>query len=181
MIVQIDSDTTLRLRNLKGAKLLSVVGHRYPNPPSYDEVQLHTDRGVAGVSLRMEDVSEKLEVCCISVSPGAATANREECDELRFADFRIDDILVLRRAEWLEPAEPSVIGIGSNAEQQCIGAPSDARPWLTHALVDAGIVLEDGRGSRLLLQADTFPMVLQCHYSISSSTIPHGEARSIDE
>lgn len=181
MIVAIDSNSAHSLRSLIGAQLLRVVGHRYPNPPSYHQVELHTDRGVTRVALRSEDVCENLEVCCIAATFVEAATTIGECDEMCFADFRIDRVLVLRRAEWLETAEPGFVGEGENAQRHLIAAPHKVQPWFTHALVDAGLELVDERGSRLCLEADSFPLVLQCRYSITSSALPRGDSRSIDE
>ena len=180
MTVAIDSETAACLRTLRGARLLRVLAERYPNPPSYHRVQLHTERSVITVTLRSESVSENLEVCCISARPGEVTSAFDERDEIRPADFRIDQVLVLRRAEWLEPGEPSSVGIGKNPQQHIIGVPDDVRPWFEHTLVDAGLALVDERGSGLSLEADTFPLVLQCRYTVSSSALPRGDAWPIE-
>lgn len=181
MIVSIDKETQLRLRGLKGTRLVRVVGRRYPSPPSYDEIQLVTDGGtITSVELRTEDVSEKMEVFCISAREASAVPSPDRCDEIRLADFRVDQVLVLRRAEWLEPLEPGADAVGENPEQQRFGDPSEVPPWLTHALVDAGLMLVDERGSCLVLQADSFPMVMQLHFSVSSASIPRGESRALE-
>jgi hypothetical protein len=144
-------------------------------------VQLVTGDGTVTVlSLWSEDVTEKLEVCCFAARAAATLSTSDEYDNFRLADFRIDEVFVLRRAEWLEPPELPGEGIGGNAKQQRIGVLSDAPPWTTHALVDAGVLLVDKRGSRLLFQADAFPLVIQCHYSLSSAVLPQGEARAIE-
>lgn len=180
MIVSIDNRTVLQLRGLKGTRLARVVGRRYPNPPSYDHVQLVAEDGtVTAVEVRMEDVSEKLEVSCISARELVTVATSDRCDEIWLADFRVDQVLVLRRAEWLEAPEHGVRGVGDNPEQQRFADPSEVPPWATHTLVDAGIMLVDDRGSHLVLQADTFPMVMQFHYSVSSTSIPRGETRTL--
>lgn len=180
MIVAIDSETDLRLRALIGARLLRVVGHRYPSPPSYDYVFLITDDGtVTQLSLKSQDVGEKLEVFCLSARRGDAPVASDTCDDLRPADFRIDQILVCRRAEWLDSPEKPFEGVGGNPEEQRIGAADEAPPCTTHAMVDAGVIFKDQRGSTLFLEADAFPMVIQCHYSLASSQLARGEVRAI--
>ena len=182
MIVSIDNNTLLRLRALEGTRIVRVVGRRYPNPPSYDHVQLISGEGnITAVELRTEDVSEKLEVSCVLAREAASATVSDRCDEILLADFRVDQVLVLRRAEWLEPLKHEVGTMGNNPELQRFGNPDDAPPWTTHALVDAGIMLVDERGSSLVLQAGTFPMVMQCHYSVSSASICRGEARRLTE
>jgi hypothetical protein len=181
MIVSIDNETVLRLRGLKGTRLVRIMGRRYPNPPSYDHVQLVTEDGtITAVEVRMEDVSEKLEVSCIAAREVVTVAAPDRCDEIRLADFRVDQVLVLRRAEWLETPEHGVSAVGDSPEQQRFADPSEVPPWTMHALVDAGIMLVDDRGSRLVIQADTFPIVMQLHYSVSSTSIPRGEARTLE-
>jgi hypothetical protein len=138
------------------------------------------DGTITGVEVRMDDVSEKLEVSCISAREVPIVAASDECDDLRLAHFRVDQVLVLRRAEWLEPPEHALDIVGENPEQQRFGDPSEVPPWITHALVDAGIMLVDDRGSSLVRQADSFPMVMQYHYSVSSTSISRGEARTVE-
>ena len=180
MIVAIDSETELRLRALIGTRLLRMVGHRYPNPPLYDDVQLMTDDGaVTQLSLRSQDVGDKLEVFCFSARRLDAPVFSDACDDLRPADFRIDQVLVCRRGEWLDSPETPFEGVGGNPEEQRIGVPDEAPPWTAHALVDAGVVFKDKRGSMLFLQADAFPMVIQCHYSLASGQLACGEERDI--
>jgi hypothetical protein len=128
----------------------------------------------------MEDVSEKLEVSCISAREVSTVTATDHCDDFRLADFRVDQVLVLRRAEWLEASEHGVEAVGENPEQQRFGEPTEAPLWMTHALVDAAIMLLDNRGSSLLLQADAFPLVMQCHFSLSSASVPRGEARRVE-
>jgi hypothetical protein len=180
MIVPIDNKTRLRLRALEGARITRVVARRYPNPMSYDRVELVVDDGtVTVVELRSEDVSDKLEVCCITAHVAPSVVASDASDEFRLGDFQVDEVLVLRRAEWLEPPEEPVDVVGENPEQQRYGEANDVPAWLPHALVDAGVLFVDHRGSRLLLEADTFPLVMQCHYTVAPTTLPRGEARSI--
>lgn len=181
MIVSIDAETTQRLRGLVGTRLLRLVGHRYPNPSSYDYLQLTTDDGnVTHLSLRSQDVSKKLEVFCFSARGADPMMLSDPCDDVRPADFRIDQVLVCRRAEWLDSPELPVDGVGNNPAEQRFGAPDEAPPWTTHALVDAGLIFVDNRGTTLFLQADAFPMVIQCHYSLGSAQLPRGDARDIE-
>ena len=181
MIVSIDDETARLVLRLVGTRLTSVVGRRYPNPLSYDQVQLVIEGGsVVLIEVRMEEISEKFEVSAISAREVPRVATSGQCDEIRLADFRIDHVLVLRRAEWLEQLADAVGCVGENAQQQRFGNPSDAPPSLTHALVDAGIVLVDDRGSQLQLVADAFPLVMQCHYSVSSRKIPQGDGRDLE-
>lgn len=181
MIVLIDDETALQLLRLVGTRLIRVVGRRYPNPPSYDQVQLVTEGGIVLlIELRIEEVGEKLEVSSISAREVPSVAASGQCDEIRLADFRIDHVLVLRRAEWLEQVADAVGSVGENALEQRFGNPSEAPPWLTHALVDAGIVFLDDRGSQLEFVADAFPLVMQSRYSVSSTKLPHGDARVLE-
>src|SRR6185312_15223261 len=166
MIVSIDGDTALRLLRLVGTRLVRLVGRRYPNPISYDSIELVTEGGtVLKIELRMEDVSEKLEVSCITAREVASVSTSGQCDDLWLADFRVDHILVLRRAEWLGAEESRGASVGTAPQQQHFGNPSDAPAWLPHALVDAGLLLVDDRGAQLVLLADAFPMVMQLRYS----------------
>ena len=182
MIFPIDAETLFRLRGLVGARLVRFIGRRYPNPPSYDSVQLVTQEGtIVSLAVRMEDVADRFEVGSIFAREAGVASDNEQCDDVRLADFRVDHVLALRRAEWLESLDQGVDTAGENPTRQRVGDPSEILPWTTHALVDAGIMLVDNRGSRLLLQADSFPMVMQCHYSIGSTNIPRGEVRDLAE
>lgn len=181
MTVSIDHETTLRLLELVGTRLVRVVGRRYPNPLSYDQIYLVAEGGrILLMNVRMHDVSDKLEVPCISARGIASIVDSAQCDDIRLADFRVDQVLVLRRAEWLDQPEHAIATVGNRPLEQHSGTPAEAPPWLPHALVDAGMVLVDYRGSQLVIQADAFPLVMQCHYFISTATIPRGDARTLE-
>jgi hypothetical protein len=180
MIVAIDTETTLRLRALIGTRLVRIVGHRYPNPASYDYVQLTTDEGtITHVSLQSQEVGEKLEVFYFSARQVDTLTLSDPCDDVRPADFRIDQVRVCRRAEWLDSSDLPGETVGGNPEEQRFGAPDEAPLWATHALVDAGLLFLDERGSMLFLEADAFPLVIQCHYSLASAQLPRGDERNV--
>jgi len=137
------------------------------------------DGATTHLSLRGEDVSDKLEVFCFSARRAETLTLSDRYDDVQFGDFRIDQVRVCRRAEWLDSSEAPVDGVGENAQEQRYGTPEEAPPWTSHALVDAGLVFVDKRGSTLQLQADAFPMVIQCRYSVSSGQVPCGDERDI--
>ena len=181
MIVSIDDYSLEILRRLKGSELVRMLGRRYPNLAAYDHVQLVTARGfIFTVEIRMEDVRDKLEVPCVVVRQMSTITVPDRCDDIRLADFKIDEVHVMRRAEWLDAIEAETPAQGDNPELQKVGNPTEAPVWKAHALVDAGLMLRDLRGSSVVFQADTFPLVIQCHYSVSSERLPFGDAREID-
>jgi len=178
VFVPLDPETVTHLRALAGKRLVRLVGRRYPNPPGYFAVRLVSGDGSGtDVSLREENVAPMLDVFCVSARPAAASempaaadAAGNEADDLRFADFRVDRVSVLRRGEWIEAVEDDGTTVGRNPMRQSTGRPEEVPPETTSAVVDAGIALLDDRGPAVVLEADLFPLVLQCRYLLRGAT-----------
>jgi hypothetical protein len=180
MNVTVDAETERSLGQIKSSRLQKVVGIRYPNPLSYYAVHLHTDRGILAITLRSVVVSSRLEVSCISTGVLAESAiGTEAIDEIYLADFRIDRILIWRRAEWLVPAASDFQGIGGDAYEHVISHPADLSPADGTAIVDSGVELIDQRGIGLALHADSFPLVLRLNLSVSPDQLSPGESRAL--
>jgi hypothetical protein len=88
------------------------------------------DGGNIVIGLRMEDISDNLEVACISARELETGPGSRRFDDFRLTDFRIDRVFVLRRAEWLERPEHAVASVGQSPQAQHIGDPSDAPQWM---------------------------------------------------
>lgn len=186
MRVALDQDTVVQLGGLLGRSVVRVVGRRYPNPPGYFSAHVVMgDGGVTEISLRGEDVAPLFEVFCLVARP-ATTAETESAaagtsvagvDDLRLADFRVDRVSVLRRAEWIEAVEDDGTTVGRNPMRQSAGQPAEVPPGAISAVVDAGVALHDDRGPVLVFEADMFPLVLQCQYRLASGPLlPHEKA-----
>ena len=172
----IDSISLDLLQRTLGMRLERVLALRYPGYLAYSQVVATFAGGFSiQVDLTEVTIAPKFEAFVARVRPIEPPQESEDWDRLAFGDFAIANTFILRREEWLNELSKSPAGIqGGHAIEQRFGDPVEATGGHERLLVDSGICFISARGAELSFDADSFPLVLQMHYEVSSSPMPKG-------
>ena len=100
------------------------------------------------LNLRAVDIASKFEVFVVRVSRLQPVDDVFGRDELILSDFRIAEIDLIRRGEWIE---------GTETEPK------------VEASVDAGLVLRGSNGVEIEFCADAFPLAFQLRFVAGGS------------
>ena len=119
MTTQIDGQSADLLRGLRGQVIRRITGARYPGVTGYSELNLFTGSETKiGLTLRVEDVDDELEVCVPVARLLPTTQEDADVDRIELQDFRIARVYKLQRRETIEWSTEDTAGyVGSHPRQ----------------------------------------------------------------
>jgi hypothetical protein len=164
-------------------RLEKVAARRYPGYLAYSEVvATFTDGLSVRIDLTDETVAPMFEVCVARARRVEPPSDLTEWDRIELGDFVVAGVFVLRREEWIEAASTSSLRpVGQHGVEQRFGAIGDGNEEHRAVIVDSGFSFVSTRGAELILDADTFPLVLQLRYEVMPSPLPQGSRIAINE
>lgn len=170
-------------RRVVGMRLEKVMARRYPGYLAYSQVVAALADGLSmRIDLRQESIAPMFEVFVVRATCVDWPDESAEWDRFEFGDFLIAGAFVLRREEWIEKLSKATYQpVGAHGVEQRFGAIGNADDKREAVVVDSGVCLVSACGAELILDADTFPLVLQLRYEVASSPLPQSSRIAVNQ